>query len=60
MMIRIAEEIWGKALSLSPGCLIDKFLDWLDDMNVAMVPAQVGGLAKREVRAETMLDLFNA
>ena len=59
MVTRIAEEIWGEALSLSPGCLIDKFLDWLDEMNVAMVPAQIGGLAKREVRAETMLDLFN-
>ena len=60
MMTKTAEQIWGAALLLSPGYVIDKFLDWLEEMNVAMVPAQVGGLAKREVRAETMLDLFNA
>ena len=34
MIVRTAEATWGVArLMLSPGYLIDKFLDWLDEMN---------------------------
>jgi hypothetical protein len=34
MIVRTAEAMWGAArLMLSPGYLIDKFLDWLDEVN---------------------------
>ena len=34
MIVRTAEMIWGAArLMLSPGHLIDRFLDWLDEVN---------------------------
>ena len=61
MMIKTAEQMWDAALlMLSPGCLIDKFLDWIEELSVAMVPARTDGLACTAVRNEALLDTFSA
>jgi hypothetical protein len=50
MMNTHAEWLWDAALStLRPSCLIDRFLDWIEDVSAAMLPVQVNGLAVREV-----------
>jgi hypothetical protein len=59
-MIRMTEQMWGAALALSPTYLIDKFLDWLDELSFSMLPAQVGRFASVEVRTEAMRDPFNS
>jgi len=59
-MTRMAKQVLGAALSLSPGHVIDKFLDWLEELSVAILPAQVGGFANCVVRTEPVLDPFNA
>ncbi len=40
-------------LTLSPGCLIDRFLDWIEDMTAVMMPVHVNVLAVSKVPAET-------
>ena len=60
MMTKLAEKMRGAALALSAGYLIDKFLDWLEELSVAMVPAQVGGFANSAVRTTAVRDPFNA
>jgi len=41
---QIVEKIWGAArLMLSPGYLIDKFLDWIDERSCVDVVAQGDG-----------------
>ncbi len=52
MIGRTAERIWGAALSMSLGNLIDKFLDWLDELRSVIVPAHVAGLARIQERRE--------
>jgi len=56
MMIKTAERMWGAALSMSPARLIDKFLDWIEQLSEAMVPAQ----AEELVRIEARRDPFGA
>jgi hypothetical protein len=51
-MIKTAERIWGAALLMSPGCLIDKFLDWIEELSEAMVPARVEELVRIEARRD--------
>jgi hypothetical protein len=41
-MIKTAKRVWGTALSMRPGSLIDKFLDWVEELSGAIVPAQPG------------------
>ena len=36
MMNQLAERMWVAALSMSPGHLVDKSLDWLEELRVAM------------------------
>ena len=61
MISRTAEQMWGAALlMLNPGCLIDKFLDWLEELSETLVPARIDELACNRVRAEAPLDPFNA
>jgi len=51
MMIELLEQIWGAAqMMLNPGCVIDRFLDRIEELSRAMVPAQLGGFVYREVR----------
>ena len=53
MMNTHAVQRWGAALlALSPGCLIDRFLDWIEDLSAVMMPVQVEALAVSKVPAE--------
>jgi hypothetical protein len=52
MMIKTAERMWGAALLMSPGYLIDKFLDWIEELSEAMVPARVEELVRVEARRD--------
>ena len=56
MMIKTAERMWGAAVSMSPVCLIDKFLDWIEPLSEAILPAQ----AEELVRIEARRDPFRA
>jgi hypothetical protein len=61
MISKTAEQIWGTALSmLSPGCLIDKFLDWVDELRCTMVPARVDRSAGNETPTDAQLDPLSA
>jgi hypothetical protein len=60
MMIETTMRMWCAALAMSPGTLIDKFLDWIEEVSVAMVPARTDGLACTAVRSEALLDTFSA
>lgn len=54
LMNRLAERMRGAALSMSPGHLIDKFLDWLDELRGAM--ALTDGLARNEAQTRVLFD----
>jgi hypothetical protein len=47
-------------LTLSPGCLIDRFLDWVEDIGAVILPAHVNALAVSEVPTDARLDPFRA
>jgi hypothetical protein len=47
-------------LTLSPGCLIDRFLDWVEDLSAVMLPVHVNALAVSEVPIETRRGPFGA
>ena len=55
-MNQLAERMWVAALSMSPEHLVDKFLDWLDELRVAMALAEIDGLARNEVRTKVLFD----
>ena len=42
---KTAKQMWNAALAMSPSYLIDKFLDWVEELSIAKTPAQVNGLA---------------
>src|SRR5439155_6824967 len=44
MMNQHAERMWVAALSMSPGHLVDKFLDWLEELRGAMALAEIDRL----------------
>ena len=44
------------ALSMSPEHLIDKFLDWLEELRGAMALAEIDGLARNEARTKVLFD----
>lgn len=56
MMNRLAEQMRGAALSMSPGNLIDKFLNWLEGLRSAMALAEINGLARNEARTRVLFD----
>ena len=57
MIVRTAEATWGAArLMLSPGHLIDKFLDWLEELRGAMALAEINSLARNEARTKVLFD----
>lgn len=56
MMNQLAGRIGAAALSMSPGHLVDKFLDWLEDVRGALALAEIDGLARNEVRTKVLLD----
>jgi hypothetical protein len=53
---KTAKQICAAALATSPGYLIDKFLDWIEQLSVTMVPAQMDGLVCIEIRTERLHD----
>ena len=56
MMNQLAERVWVAALSMSPGHLVDKFLDWLEELRGAMALAETDGLARNEARTKVLFD----
>jgi len=56
MMNLLAERIWVAAVSMSPGHLVDKFLDWLKELRGAMALAEIDRLACNEVRTRVPFD----
>ena len=44
------------ALSMSPGHLVDKFLDWLEELRGVMALAEVNSLARNELRTRVLYD----
>jgi hypothetical protein len=56
MINQLAERMRGAALSMSPGDLIDKLLDWLEDLRLALALVEIDGLARSEVRTRVLSD----
>ena len=56
MINQLAERMRVAALSVSPEHLIDKFLDWLEDLRGAMALAEIDGLARNEARTKVLFD----
>jgi hypothetical protein len=56
MMIKTAVQVWDAALATRPGHLIDKFLDWIEELSNTMVAAQPDTPALIEVRIEARRD----
>ena len=56
MMNQLAERMWVTALSMSPGHLVDKFLDLLEELRGAMALAEIDRLARSEVRSRVLFD----
>ena len=56
MMNQLAERVWVAALSMSPGHLVDKFLDWLEDLRGAMALVEIDRLARNEARTKVLFD----
>ena len=56
MMINTAMRIRAAALAMRPGHLIDKVLDWVEELSTTMVAAQPNTLALIEARIEARRD----
>jgi hypothetical protein len=57
MMIQLTEWIWGASRSMPRlDDLIDRFLDRIEELSVAMAPAPIAGLVSCEARAVLLLD----
>jgi hypothetical protein len=50
MINQLAERMRVAALSMSPAHLIDKLLDWLEELRGAMALAEINGLGRNEAR----------
>jgi hypothetical protein len=54
MMKTHTVRLWGAALlTLSPVRLIDRFLDWIEDISAVILPVHVNALAVSELPIET-------
>jgi hypothetical protein len=56
MMNQLAERMRVAALSMSPEHLIDKFLNWLEELRGAMALAEINSLARNESRTKVLYD----
>jgi hypothetical protein len=56
MMNQLAERMRGAALLMNPEHLVDKFLDWLEDVRSALELAEIDGLARSEARTKVLFD----
>jgi len=55
-MNQLAERMRVAALSMSPEHLVDKFLDWLEELRGAMALDEMNSLARNEVRTKVLFD----
>ncbi len=55
-MNQLAERMRVAAVSMSPGHLIDKFLERLDELRDAMALVEIDGLARNEARTSVPFD----
>lgn len=56
MMSQLAERMRVAAISMSPEHLVDKFLDWLEEVRGAMALVEIDGLARNEARTKVLFD----
>jgi hypothetical protein len=56
MMNQLAERMRVAALSMSPGHLIDKLLDWLEELRCALALVEIDRLARNEARTRVLFD----
>jgi hypothetical protein len=56
MMNQLAERMTVAALSMSPGHLIDKLLDRLEELRCAMALVEIDRLAGNEARTRLLFD----
>ena len=56
MMNQLAERMKVAALSVSPGHLVDKFLERLEELRGAMALAEINSLARNEARTKVLFD----
>jgi len=56
VMNQLAERMWVVALSMSPGHLVDKFLDRLEELRGAMALVEIDSLARNELRTRVLFD----
>ena len=56
MISQLAQRMRGAALSMSPEHLVDKFLDWLEELRGALALAEIDRLACNEVRTRVLFD----
>jgi hypothetical protein len=56
MMNQLAERMRVAALSMSPEHLVDKFLDWLEEMRGALELAEINSSARNEARTKVLFD----
>ena len=56
MMNQLAERMRVAALSMSPEHLMDRFLDWLDELRDAMALAEINRLVRNEARTRVLFD----
>jgi hypothetical protein len=56
MINQLAERTRMAALSMSPGHLVDKLLDWLEELRGAMALAEINGMASNEARTRVRFD----
>jgi hypothetical protein len=55
-MNQLAERMRVAALSMSPEHLVNKFLDWLDELRDAMALAEINSLPRNEARTKVLFD----
>jgi len=55
-MNQLAERMRVAALSMSPEHLIDKFLNWLEELRGALALAEINSLARNESRTKVLFD----
>jgi len=56
MINQLAERMRVAALSMSPEHLVDKFLDWLEELRGALALDEIDGLARNEARTKVLFD----
>jgi hypothetical protein len=56
MINQLGERMRVTALLMSPGYLIDKLLDWLEELRGTMALPDIDGLARNEARTRVLFD----